>query len=210
MISPFSNIEGKNKEKLLKELDAITVNIKKNVDISYLLNEKNSIAILIKGYIEITKENEDASITIIDDIEENDVISSSTMYIRNNEYNIKTKEECTLIIIDIESIKRLSINPKRYYNNFLMNLFLINNEKIKKRNERIEILTKKTIRNKLLEYFRIESNKTGSKYIYLPSTFINLAEYLAIDRSAMSRELKLLKDEGFIEIKDKRITLLYR
>ena len=74
---------------------------------------------------------------------------------------------------------------------------------------RIEILTKKTIRNKLLEYFKIVSTKNNSKNIYLPFTFTDLADYLAIDRSAMTRELKNLKGEGFIEIKGKRITLLY-
>ncbi len=41
------------------------------------------------------------------------------------------------------------------------------------------------------------------------STATDLADYLAIDRSAMSRELKYLKEEGFIEIKGKRIKLLY-
>ena len=77
------------------------------------------------------------------------------------------------------------------------------------KNERISMLTKKTIRNKLLEYFNIMSKKYNSKYIYLPFNFTNLADFLAIDRCAMSRELKYLKDEGFIEIKDKKITLLY-
>ena len=80
---------------------------------------------------------------------------------------------------------------------------------INDKNNRIEILTKKTIRNRLLEYFKIVSLKNKSKNIYLPFTFTDLADYLAIDRSAMTRELKNLKEEGFIEIKNKRITLLY-
>ena len=54
------------------------------------------------------------------------------------------------------------------------------------------------------------SRKSGSKYIYLPYNFSDLANYLSIDRSAMSRELGYLKEEGFISIKGKRITLLYR
>ena len=78
------------------------------------------------------------------------------------------------------------------------------------KSERIKMLTNKTIRNKLLEYFNINSRKSGSRYIYLPFNFSDLASYLAIDRSAMSREIGYLKEEGFIEIKGKRITLLYR
>ena len=76
------------------------------------------------------------------------------------------------------------------------------------KNERIEILSKKSIRNKILTFFDLEYKKRGSKYIYLPYNFKDLAEYLAIDRAAMSRELGYLRDEGFIETKSKRITLL--
>lgn len=81
--------------------------------------------------------------------------------------------------------------------------------KISEKNERITILTQKSIRNKLLEYFKITSLKNNSRHIYIPTTYTELAEYLAVDRSAMSRELKNLKNEGFIDIKNKKITLLY-
>ena len=79
-------------------------------------------------------------------------------------------------------------------------------DKIKKNNERIEILTNKTIRDKLLAYFKIN---TINKVVKLPFTLTDLADYLAVNRSAMSRELKNLKEEGLIEIKDKKIKILY-
>ena len=85
-------------------------------------------------------------------------------------------------------------------------IIFILNDKMEEKNKRIQILTKKTIRNKLLEYF----NFSNSRYVYLPFSFMALADYLGVDRSALSREIKFLKDEGFIEIKGKRITLLYR
>ena len=68
-------------------------------------------------------------------------------------------------------------------------------EKIKKNNDRIEILTNKTIRDKLLAYFKIYSQ---NKSVNLPFSLTDLADYLAVNRSAMTRELKNLKEEGFI------------
>ena len=44
----------------------------------------------------------------------------------------------------------------------------------------------------------------GSKTFILPFNFTELSEYLAVDRSAMSRELKNIKDEGFVKIKNKK------
>ena len=90
----------------------------------------------------------------------------------------------------------------------MQNLFSIVNDKIKFKNDRISILTNKTIRNRLLEYFNVNITK-GTKYVYLPFNFSDLANYLGVDRSAMTRELKYMKEEGFIEIKGKRITCLY-
>ena len=74
-------------------------------------------------------------------------------------------------------------------------------------NERIEILTKRTIRDKLLKYFNSMTKRNSSRVIYLPFTYTDLADYLGIDRAAMTRELKNLKDEGFIVTKGKMIKI---
>ena len=55
----------------------------------------------------------------------------------------------------------------------------------------------------------LDYQKTHSKFIYLPNSFKDLSDYFAINRSAMFRELKNLKEENFIKIDGKRITLLY-
>ena len=76
-------------------------------------------------------------------------------------------------------------------------------------NKRIEILSKRTIREKLLSYFTLLSGKGFNKTITLPFSLTNLADYLSVDRSAMMRELKTLSDEGFISKNGKIITLLF-
>ena len=68
-------------------------------------------------------------------------------------------------------------------------------------NTRIEILSKKSIRDKLLTYFNIISNRNFRKTFTLPFSLTDLADYLCVDRSAMMRELSHLKKEGFIEKK---------
>ena len=62
---------------------------------------------------------------------------------------------------------------------------------------------------KVFEYFKNSYQETNARVLYLKSSFTALADYLAVDRSAMTRELKNLKDEGLIEIKNKKIKLLY-
>ena len=82
---------------------------------------------------------------------------------------------------------------------------------MKEKNERIKVLEKKQIREKLLEYFEMEYKKGHlNNNIFLPFSFKDLADYLAINRSAMFRELKHLKEEKLIEVKNRRVTLLYK
>ena len=96
-----------------------------------------------------------------------------------------------------------------YYIIFIKNLIKILGNQITSKNSRIELLTKRTTRDKILEYFKMQSQKKGSKVFTLPMTFTELANYLSVDRSAMTREIKNLKDEGFIKTNGKKITIKY-
>ncbi len=209
MVNLFDHISDRNKDKLLKLLEANIFTFKKDSMILSTIKEENVIGIVSSGYIQIVRNDYNGNRTIIEELEENSIFGSMFSSISNDEYDIVTKEESKIIIIEYERIIRSSNNNYSFYNQFIQNLLQILSDKINEKNNRIEILTKKTIRNKLLEYFKIISKKNGSKNIYLPFSFTELADYLAIDRSAMSRELKNLKDEGFIEIKSRKITLLY-
>ena len=209
MIKPFENISEKNKIKLFKMFHTDIVTYKKNEDLSHMLMDKNSIGIIISGYIQIIKENLNGSKIIIDELYEDDILSIKTIYVQDSEYEVLIMEDTKIIFFDLDALSNYKGNEKGYYNQFIKNLFLILNEKINEKNERIQILSKKTIRNRLLEYFSIIKTKNGSNNTYLPFSFMALADYLGVDRSAMSRELGYLKEEGFIEIKGKRIKLLY-
>ena len=210
MIDPFRKIDDKDKIKLLKLIEGFTYKFSKNVDILTKLNLDDSIGILIKGSAHIIKIDYNGNKTIVDELLENSIFSSKTLFISDSKYELITKSDTEIIIIDYPNLINNINNNTYYFNQFIKNLLSIVIDIINERNERIEILTKKSIRNKILEYLNIESKKHSSKNIYLPFSYTDLADYLAIDRCAMTREIKHLKDEGFIKIDDKRITLLYK
>ena len=124
--------------------------------------------------------------------------------ISNQEYQIITKDETKIIIIEYDQIL-LQANNSPYYYQFIQNLLKLISTKINEKNERIEILTEKTIRNNLLKYFQIITKRNGSRTIYLPFTYTELAEYLSVDRSALMREIKNLKNDGIITTKGHKI-----
>lgn len=209
MTQLFYNITEKNKDKLLYTLEAHTFTFPKNTRVLSTIKDDDIIGFVLNGYMQIVRTDFNGNTTIIEELEENSVFGTLLSSLNNSEYDIITKEDTKIVIIDYSRIINEDNNQTPYYNQFIKNLLEIATNKINKKNERIEILTKKTTRDKLLEYFRIISEKNGSRIIYLTLTYTELADYLAVDRSAMSRELKYLREEGFIKTDNKKITLLY-
>lgn len=205
----FYNISEKNREKLLTYLEAVTYKYAKNKRILNNLISNNFICIILKGSIEITKIDVEGNKRLIDSYETNSLFCSLSYSFKNEETEITTKEETKIIIIDFNSIMNMNENKLSIYNTFLKNLTIILSKIIVKSNERIEVLSNKSIRDKLLDYFKIQSKKNNSKVIYLPVSYTELADYLAVNRSALSREIKNLKDDGLIETRGRRIKLLY-
>ena len=202
----FDKISDKEKDLILKEFEAETLLYKKNSSV-LSTNRSNIIGIVLEGYLQIIKTDYDGKQVIIEELPEGHLFGTTLSNLNNNEVSILAKEDSKVLVIEYSMIFN-SNNVKPYISKFLKNLLDITTDIINERNNHIQILTKRSIRDKLLEYFNL--NKTpGSKILYLPSTITDLANYLAIDRSAMSRELKNLKDDGFIETKGKRIYLKY-
>ena len=80
----------------------------------------------------------------------------------------------------------------------------LNSQKL---NRRITMATQKTLRENLLEYFRQQSILQHSNSIMLPISKKQLADYLGVQRPSLFRELKNLKDEGIIDITNRKIWL---
>ena len=209
MANIFDNIDSKNKYKLLHSFRADTYKLKETDSTISLTTEDNMICLITKGSISIIRNNESGNNYVIEKIEENNIIGSSFYNLNDIDYDVVTNEETEIISMNYSDFINYR-GKNKFYNTLIKNIFSIINSKARENNERISILTRKSIRNKLLEYFEIMYKKSNSRNIYLPLTFTDLADYIAVDRSAMTRELKYLKEEGFIRITGKRITLLYK
>ena len=74
--------------------------------------------------------------------------------------------------------------------------------------DRNDCLIKPTIRDKVLTYLSLEAEKTGSRSFSIPLNRAAMAEYLNVDRSALSRELSRMKQDGLIDFSRSHFRLL--
>ena len=208
MTNIFKGIDSGEKRKLLKELEANVLSFEKNTSLLRTVGKSNLLGIVESGSVQITRTDYDGNMMIIDDLKVGDVFGIRFSLLNNDEYDIITKEDSKFIFIDYDFILKIDRKKSIYYQRFLINLLDIMSTMVYFQNERINILTRKTTREKLLEYFTNESKKAFSKVFYLPFNLTELAEYLSIDRSAMMREIKRLKEDKIIESSGNKITLL--
>ena len=205
----FDNISEKNKEKIYKILKTTTNNYPKDINILSNVNRPNFIGIIEEGTAQLVFNDYLGNKTILETLKEEDIFGSLITNINSDEITCITKEKTRVTYIDYDRITDTENIKYDYYLTFIKNLLIILEEQLTSKNERIAILTKKTTRDKLLQYFKLTSIKTGSRTFTIPYSFTELAGYLSVDRSAMTREMKYLKDEGFIKIDKKRITIDY-
>lgn len=203
----FYGISEEHQNKILQLLEAHTTGYKKNNTILSNVPNEHFIYIVLSGYLQIIKNNYDGTTRIVEELPTNSIFGTMTSPLQNKEYSVITKEDSKVISIDLDSV--FKIGPIESFDIFLKNLLSTMIKKMEEIAERSEILVNNSIRNKLLAYFKIMSKKNNTKVIYLPFSYTSLADYLIVNRSAMSRELKNLKEEGFIEVKGKKIKLLY-
>ena len=210
MANLFENISSKNIDKLKKLLRASTIKYHRNVNvISNIYYRDEYIALIDKGSVQIIFTDYDGNKIVLEELKSGEMFGSLTSSVKQDEITCITKEDTQITFIEYNQITNDEIIKYDFYIIFIKNLIRILTEQLSNRNNRIELLTKKTTRDKLLAYFKIMAQKKGIKKFEMDTSLTEIANYLSVDRSAMSRELKYLKEEGFIEINNKKVKVNY-
>lgn len=198
-INDFSCNCSKVQEKTFSKSQTIT---------SYITNRKQ-LCILLSGHADLVRYDLNGNRTIVEHFSKNSLFGEVFYKITmNNELLVEAKSKCTVLFYNYDDLKMSCNNNCNFHSTLCEYLPELILDKITELNTRIELLTQRTTRNKLLMYFSLISVSKNSNSFELPLSLTDLADYLSIDRSAMMRELKLLKEEGIVEKNGNRITLL--
>ena len=209
MTNLFANMREKEIKKLMQVLKSNTVTYRKNINILSNRTRDDYIAIIDSGSLQIIFNDYDGNKTIIEELNTGEIFGSLTYSLNTDEITCITKEETKITYIEYNQITNDEIIKSDFYIIFIKNLIRLLSDQLNICNQRIELLTQRTIRDKILGYFKQQSTIKGSKTFIMNITFTELAAYLSVDRCSMTREIGYLKEEGFIKTNGRKITLLY-
>ncbi len=168
------------------------------------------IGVILQGSLFVTKLFLDGEHSLIQHLKPLNMMGAdiACTNTKKSPYFIYAKEDTSIFFIPFEIIgKPGKINEKvrlSIMNNILKTIAHENIRKYYK----IEILSRKSIRERILIYFTIQQKIKKSDTFSIPFNREQLAEYLCVNRSVLSHELSRMQNEGILETKRNKITML--
>lgn len=122
--------------------------------------------------------------------------------------DVIAEEDSAVIFFDVRRILTVCSTACRFHSMVIQNLFFAISEKNRKLVQKIGHMAKRSTRAKLLSYLSEETKRQNSSHFTIPFTRQQLADFLCVDRSAMSNELCKMRDEGLLQFDKNQFTLL--
>ena len=123
-------------------------------------------------------------------------------------HDVVAVEDSTVMFFDVRKILTVCSSSCRFHTQVVQNLFFTICEKNRLLLQKMSHLTRRTTREKLISYLSEEAKRQNSARFSIPFNRQQLADFLSVDRSAMSNELCKMRNEGLLEFDKNRFHLL--
>jgi len=124
--------------------------------------------------------------------------------------DVAAVEDSIAIFFDVRRVITTCSNTCRFHTAVVQNLFFAISEKNRTLVQKLGHMSQRTTREKLLSYLSEQAKRQGSSRFSIPFNRQQLADYLSVDRSAMSAELSRLQKDGLLEFYKNNFHLLKR
>ena len=166
------------------------------------------IGLVIYGRAVLYCCDEEGNEYMIDELKKDAVFGEPFLLpVDSRNYYVQAEEETRVMFIDYAQVIKRCENACWHHSQLVSNLLQMIALQSRQQVQRIYVLSRTTTRKKLLAYLESLSEELHSRKIRIPMSYTELAQYLSVDRSAMTREMKSLENEGILE-KDGRTVCL--
>ena len=169
----------------------------------------NAVGIVERGSAALIRIDEDGVSTVLEELGPGGVFGRNLAFGAPGDDSLEVvcRSNCDVLFIDYVHILKRCERACTHHSLLVQNMLRLISDKAQSLSERVDVLSRRSIREKLLRYFRQLAEKEGSNTFTLPFSLSVLADYIATDRSAMMRELRRLREEEIIHSDGRKITL---
>lgn len=188
---------------MLECLGVRIVSVKKNAIIFSEGDPANIVGIVLVGNVQVVRDDYYGNRSIVATIEAGNLFAEAFACsdIPNLPVSIIASENSEIMLLDCRRILTPCSNVCEFHAKLINNLLRIVANKNLLLNQKIEVTSQRTTREKLMTFLLGQAKKNGNDTFIIPFDRQGLADYLGVERSAMSTELGKLCKEGLIETK---------
>ena len=108
-------------------------------------------------------------------------------------------EDSRVVFIPFHKVMHTCNHSCQFHHRLVENMVRIIADKNRELLRKVDVVSRKSLREKILAYLSIQSKIQQSRYIEIPLGRVELAQYLCVDRSALTRELEKMRSDGLID-----------
>ncbi|MDD3920632.1 MAG: Crp/Fnr family transcriptional regulator [Eubacteriales bacterium] len=206
----FSGFSAKEIEHMLTCMDAEKKEYDKGAYLLHVGEKVRAIGMLLSGSAHVVEEDFWGNRNIIIALEAGEIFAESYAFAGGAplQVDVIAQEPATVLYIDTKKLLTPCQNACDFHSELIYRLVGMLAQKNLFLTEKLRHVTRRSTREKLLSYLSAESARNAKPDFSIPFDRQQLADYLAVERSAMSAELGKLRKEGVLSFQRNRFTLL--
>ncbi|MCL2884661.1 MAG: Crp/Fnr family transcriptional regulator [Oscillospiraceae bacterium] len=204
----FRGIADEERRDLLNCLGARVRRVPKNGVLLRAGDPPRHIGVVLSGTLHIIKETEDGGSTLVAPVVPGEIFAEALCCagVAESPVTVLADEAASVLLLRFDHVLGICQNACPYHRKLLENLLKLVAEKSLYLQNRLDILSLKSIREKLLRYLTPRAQRPHAPFT-VPFNREQLAAYLGVERSALSHELMKMKHDGLLEYKKNTFVL---
>ena len=168
------------------------------------------LGIVLRGSAQIIKEDYYGRRSIVASVQSGELFGESfaCAQVEQLPVSVIAAERSEILLVDCRRITITCSSACSFHNRMILNLLHVVAEKNLIFNRKVEILSRRSTREKLMTYLMNQAKQQESARFTIPFDHQELADYLGVERSALSAEISKLRNEGILEANRSQFTLL--
>lgn len=200
-VTLFKNINDNDLTSILSCLGAKVIRFDKDEFILTAGSKPEHIGIVLEGNVQIIKEDINGERILVAAVMSGNFFAESLACagILESPVSVVSSSNSTIMLIEFNKILHTCPSSCTFHAKLIENMISIIARKNLMLRERVEIIGKKTLRIKILSYLESFAAKQCRNNITIPFNREELADFLCVDRSALSHELSRMKKDGILD-----------
>lgn len=196
----FAGIRPEEREKLLACLRVRRESFRRQEIIRLAGQPADAVGIVLKGQVRVVREDFMGNRNILTELTPGSLFAESYACVQaaSLPVTVEAAGDCEVLWIDYRRIVSPCTRECPFHRRLIENMIFILASKNIRLSRKIDHIARRTTREKILAYLSDEAERSGGREFVIPFNRQELADYLCVDRSALSTELGRLQREGVL------------